>query len=117
MARSSQEPVTEAVFRIDRFVVPQKSETLFMERVQHIQSALDGLPQCAQNLVLTHLNPSGEMNVVTLVEWANAEAMAAASTRMKVRYVEENFDPQSFMKALGVKPDFGIFKRYNKTSL
>jgi heme-degrading monooxygenase HmoA len=109
MTQDFQGPTTMSVFRIDKFVVPPESETAFMERVRRIQLTLDSLPGRMQNLVLTQIGDKDLVNVVTIVEWESSVAMAAAAVIAKAKYAEENFDPQSFMRKLGVQPNFGLY--------
>jgi heme-degrading monooxygenase HmoA len=97
------------VFRVDKFIVPAGALPAFMGRVHHTQHTLDTLPGCRQNLVLTQTGGTGEYNVVTLVEWASAEAMAAAHGLMQRKYAEEGFDPATFMQGLGVRADLGLY--------
>jgi heme-degrading monooxygenase HmoA len=99
------------VFRVDRFAVPAQARFAFMEQVQRVDQALSTLPGCRQNLVLTQAGGSGELDVVTLVEWASAKAMAAAKAFMQGKYAEEGFDPQAFMQRLGVRADLGVYGR------
>ena len=109
MTQVFQDPLAASVFRVDRFVVPPESKIVFMERLRRIQQILDGQPGRLQNLVLTQIGDKGEENVVTIVEWESSEAMAAAAVMAKAKYAEENFDPQSFMRTLGVQPKFGLY--------
>jgi hypothetical protein len=66
---------------------------------------LSALPGCKQNLVLTQTGGPGEFNVVTLVEWANGEALSAAKSSVDAQYAQEGFDPVNFMKSLGIRGD------------
>jgi hypothetical protein len=54
---------------------------------------------------------SAEINVVTVVEWANGAAMAAAKAIVQRKYAEEGFDPAVFMQTLGVRADIGVYGR------
>ncbi|MBX3621644.1 MAG: antibiotic biosynthesis monooxygenase [Rhizobacter sp.] len=105
---SSASPST-SVFRIDRFVVPGAALPDFMHKVRRTQQALDGLAGCRQNLVLSQAGAGGQYNVVTVVEWADADALAAAQGLMKKTYAAEGFDPGAFMKQLGVQADMGLY--------
>ncbi|MBI3778996.1 MAG: antibiotic biosynthesis monooxygenase [Gammaproteobacteria bacterium] len=98
-----------SVFRIDRFVVSANALPAFIERVHRIQRMLGTMPGCQQNLVLTQTGGSGEFNVVTVVEWENAEAMVAAKKLVQKKYAEEGFDPTTFMQKLGVRADMGLY--------
>jgi hypothetical protein len=70
---------------------------------------LHGVPGCQQNLVLTQTGGTGEFNVVTVVEWASAQAMDAAKAIVQKKYAEEGFDPASFMQRLEVRADMGVY--------
>lgn len=97
------------VFRVDKFAVPTQAQSAFMAQVQRVDQALSTLPGCRQNLVLTQVGGDGELHVVTLVEWASAESMAAAKAFMQKKYAEAGFDPQAFMQRLGVRADLGVY--------
>lgn len=97
------------VFRIDRFYVPEGAEEAFMRRVQRIQSLIDPLPGCRQNLVLTQSREEGRLRVMTVVEWENAAAMDAARAYVQRQYAQEGFDPPAFMQELGVEAELGLY--------
>lgn len=99
-----------SIFRVDRFVVPAASLPAFMERLRFTQQTLDTLPGCMQNLVLKQEGNPGEFKVITLVEWADAEAFTAAKAAMQAIYREEGFDPPAFMQELRVQADMGAYR-------
>ena len=98
-----------SVFRIDKFVVPSAAMPSFRSRVKSVRRILATLPGCKQNLVLTQTGGPGEFNVVTVVEWADAEAVQNAKAHMDAHYAKEGFDPQSFMKSLGIRGDLALY--------
>lgn len=98
------------VYRIDRFNVPASAWPAFLERLHLTQRALDKLPGCRQNLVLTQPDLAGEFNVMTVVEWMDESHMSAAKAVMQARYAEERFDPAAFMHGLGVQADLGVYR-------
>lgn len=106
---ATSKAVGTSIFRIDKFVVPPAAMLAFMARVQRTRNILSTLPGCRQNLVLTQTGGPGEFNVITIVEWANAEAFADARSAMEERYAREGFDPGSFMRSLGVRGDLGLY--------
>lgn len=109
-SRPSSNP-SAPVFRIDKFVVPTNTLPAFIEQVRRTQQTLGALPGCRQNLVLTQTGGPGEFNVMTLVEWENAQAIAAATAAMQMKYAEEGFDPSAFMQTLGVRADIGLYSK------
>jgi heme-degrading monooxygenase HmoA len=103
--------MSTSLFRVDKFAVPSASLSAFLARVHNVDDLLARQPGCRQNLVLTQTEGPGEFNVVTIVEWASAEAMARAKATMHAHYVSEGFDPPAFMKSLGVRGDLSVYSR------
>jgi heme-degrading monooxygenase HmoA len=99
-----------SVFRIDKFVVPSQSISAFVERIHHVQRMLGEQPGCLQKHVLTQTGDSSEFDVVTVVEWASADAVAAARLVMEKQLAGEGFDIQAFRKKLGVRGDSGMYR-------
>jgi len=113
MSSDSSSPASTSastsVFRIDKFVVPSQSISAFVERIHQVQRMLGEQPGCLQKHVLTQTGDSSEFDVVTVVEWANADAVAAAQAAMQKRLASEGFDIQAFRKKLGVRGDSGMY--------
>lgn len=97
------------VFRIDKFVVPADVRPAFIAQMQRIQDTLRTLPGCLRAHVLNQTGGTGEFNVLTLVEWANEEAVASAAAFVKKKFADEGFDPVAFTKNAGVRSDQGFF--------
>lgn len=110
MPGESSAPASTSVFRIDKFVVPSQSISAFVERIHHIQRTLGGLPGCLQKHVLTQEGDSSEFDVVTVVEWASADAVAAAQAGVQKQLASEGFDLLAFRKKLGVRGDSGFYR-------
>ena len=104
-------PASVSVFRIDKFAVPAAAMHDFMLRLRRIEALLAQQPGCVQNIVLVSSEPSVEFNVLTLAEWADAEAMAGSRTAVQAQYAKEGFDPSASMRQLGVRPDMGSFEQ------
>ena len=81
-----------------------------MERLRFTQQTLDTVPGCKQNLVLKQEGGPGQFNIITLVEWSDAEAITAAKAAMQAKYTEEGFDPAAFIRKLGVQADMGVYR-------
>jgi heme-degrading monooxygenase HmoA len=110
MSSDSSSPASTSVFRIDKFVVPSQSISAFVERIHHVQRMLGEQPGCLQKHVLTQTGDSSEFDVVTVVEWASADAVAAAQAVMQQQLASEGFDIQAFSKKLGVRGDSGMYR-------
>ena len=99
-----------ATFRVDRFAVPRTALAPFMARLRVTQRLLDEREGCRQNLVLVDSAEADTVGVVTIVEWAGGEAMAAAKDAMRAHYLREGFDPGAFMQELGVRAELGTYR-------
>lgn len=102
----------KSVYRVDKFVVPAAARDEFMARILNIREILDGMKGCCQNLVLEQVSGPGEFNVVTIVEWEDANALEKAKTAVAARYTEMNFNPQETMARLGIKADMANYGLY-----
>lgn len=109
MSNESFAASSAPVFRIDKFVVPTETLAAFIAQMQRVQQTLRTLPGCLRAHVLNQTGGAGEFNVVTLVEWANAEAVASAAVFVKQKFAEEGFDPVAFTKNAGVRSDLGFY--------
>ncbi len=107
---STPTPTSTSVFRIDKFVVPSQSISAFVERIHHVQRMLGEQPGCLQKHVLTQTGDSSEFDVVTVVEWASADAVAAARLVIEKQLATEGFDIQAFRRKLGVRGDSGMYR-------
>lgn len=59
--------------------------------------------------MLTKPSGADAVDVVTIVEWADDDAMQAAKAAMHASYERERFDPASVMQSLGVRADIGTY--------
>jgi len=100
---------TTSVFRIDKFIVPADAQAAFIDQMHHIQRTLGTLPGCLRHMVLTQTGGPGEFNVLTVVEWTDAQAIVAAQDTLQKKFAAEGFDPKSFTQQLGVRSDLGLY--------
>lgn len=101
----------DSMYRVDKFVVPPAALDRFLAQVQCVDAALSALPGCRQNLVLIRQDREGEdFQVLTLVEWASAQALADAKLHMQQHYAREGFNPAGYMQQLGVRADLGSYR-------
>jgi heme-degrading monooxygenase HmoA len=109
MSNESTASPSATVFRIDKFVVPTEAMPSFVAQMQRVQQTLRTLPGCLRNQVLTQTGGPGEFNVITLVEWASEQAVAAAQVSVKKKFAQEGFDPVEFVRKSGVRADLGFY--------
>lgn len=109
MSNESNAVSSAPVFRVDKFVVPADVLPAFVAQMQRVQHTLRTLPGCLRAHVLNQTGGAGEFNVVTLVEWASADAVASAAALVKQKFAQEGFDPVAFTKNAGVRSDLGFY--------
>lgn len=108
MTTSTQQQ-NSSLFRIDSFAVPQAARAAFMAKVQETKDFLDEQAGCVQNLILEQHSGSDRFNVVTVVEWAHEEAFAKAKAAMMEARRGSGFDPEAFLKTLGVEANMSNY--------
>ncbi|QPF75690.1 antibiotic biosynthesis monooxygenase [Roseateles sp. DAIF2] len=109
VAASSSGPV----FRADKYLVPVAMLEDFMAQIQRIDRTIAALPGCLRHLVLLQLDGRGRddhsVEVMTLVEWADAAALQAAKRHLQQRHAGEGFSLAAFLQALGVRAEAGCY--------
>ena len=99
----------ESLYRIDRLTVPEHARDAFLERLVITRDFLQGQPGCLYNRIAEARREDGSLSMVTVVEWRDRDAMDTARGAAKAFYEKTCFDPSSFMAALGIEPDFGLY--------
>lgn len=98
------------LYRVDKFIVPPQSLDRSLERVKKTHDALDQADGCERNLILEQFDGPGQFNVVTFVQWRDEAAYKAARQAALARQTAEGFDPQAFIKELGVMADIAVYR-------
>lgn len=108
MPSHSHQPNT-SIFRIDSFAVPQSARAAFMAKVQETSDFLDEQAGCLQNLILERHSGADRFNIVTVVEWTNEDAFANARAAMMESRRTSGFDPEAFLRTLGVEANMSNY--------
>ena len=98
-----------SLFRIDRLAVPAASMGPLLEQVERNQARLRAQPGCRQAHALVRTADAEGFNLLTVVEWADAQSMTAAKAVMDALHAAEGFDPGTFRQGLGVRTDSGVY--------
>ena len=98
------------LFRVDKFVVPQEARDAFLEKVRETHAILSRQPGFLRDLLLEQYAGPGKFNIVTLVEWQNEAANAAARTAVEAARADTGFDPQAFMARLNIEADMANYR-------
>jgi quinol monooxygenase YgiN len=94
-----------SVYRIDKFIVPPRARQEFLAKVFETHDLLGAMEGCLQNLVLEQVSGTGQHNIVTVVEWADADALEKAKSALMNKRTQDNFDPQEMFARLGIEAD------------
>ena len=101
---------SQSLFRIDKFIVPERSRAEFLAKVREMQQFLREISGCVQERLYEQTEGPGKFNVVTVVEWQDAQRMEAAKKLMAERQARDGFRPNEFLGKLGVTGDIGIYR-------
>src|SRR5260370_8787718 len=95
----------QAVYRVDKFVVPSAAREEFLERARRTHSLLQAQPGFVQDFILEQSSGPGEFNFVTLVEWVSQQAFENARQAVQKLHAEMKFNPQQTISHLGITDD------------
>src|SRR5689334_15240618 len=99
----------DAVFRIDKFVVPDEARAEFLERVGETHALLRRQAGFVRDLILVQTAGPGRFNLLTLVEWQNEAAMGPARAAVTAMHAARGFDPNALMARLGIEADIAAY--------
>lgn len=102
---------SERIYRVDKFVVPDRAREEFISKVRNTHELLRTLPGFVQDFVLEQSLGPGEFNFVTLVEWDSVESIEHAKAAVIALHKEMNFNPQETFARLGIKADLGNYRQ------
>ena len=104
----------DALYRIDKFVVPAASLGEFAALVGRTHGILQRQDGFVRDLVLEQVSGPGVFNVVTLVEWAEHRSYQAAVETITRFHQEIGFDRSATVKRLGVEADIGLYRESSR---
>jgi heme-degrading monooxygenase HmoA len=99
----------DAVYRIDRFRVPEGSMTEFMETVRETHAILAKQEGFVRDYLLEQASANGIRVVLTFVEWMTERSYAAAVERVKEFRRNSSVDPKKLIERLGVDAEYGDY--------
>jgi heme-degrading monooxygenase HmoA len=99
-----------SIYRVDKFVVPQRAHEEFLKRVRATHQVLRRQPGFIRDTLLEQVAGPGRFNIVTVAEWESQEAIDAARVVVKKAHAESGFSPQEAMARLGIEADIANYK-------
>ncbi len=113
-AQSNGNP--DAVFRIDKFVVPDEARAEFLERVGETIALLRRQAGFVRDQILVQTAGFGRFNLLTLVEWRDESAIGPARAAVTAMHAARGFDPTALMARLGIEADMAAYRAISTTA-
>ncbi len=102
---------SKRIYRVDKFVVPDRAREEFISQVRNTHQLLRTLSGFLQDFVLERSSGPGEFNFVTIVEWDSVESIEKAKAAVMTMHKQMNFNPQEMFSRLGIKADLANYRR------
>ncbi|ACY99043.1 MULTISPECIES: antibiotic biosynthesis monooxygenase family protein [Thermomonospora] len=94
-----------AVYRVDKFIVPDQAREEFWRNVRRTHAVLREQPGFLEEVLLERHSGPGRFNAVTIVKWASADDLAAARTAVEQAHRQIGFQPAEFFRTAGIEAD------------
>ena len=105
---------SERIF-IDRFVVPQKSKSEFIERMNINRNFIKNLPGFIEDAIYERNDEQGNLICVTIAVWTSEEAIKKAREAVQAEYKKEGFNLQAMLERLNITmADRGVYTKHVK---
>ncbi|WP_192256771.1 antibiotic biosynthesis monooxygenase [Mesorhizobium caraganae] len=111
MDQLNQQLGSEAVFRVDKFVVPAEAREEILSKVRMTHELLRQQQGFVQDFLLEQFSGPGEFNLVTIVEWESQAAVDRVVPIVKAAHERIAFNPQETIARLGVRADIANYQR------
>lgn len=103
--------MTQAIYRVDKFIVPDNARREFIEKVRQTHTLLRNQPGFLQDFILEQSAGPGQFNIVTIVEWQNQQAVDQARGEVQALHRKTGFDPREMFTWYGIKADIANYSR------
>lgn len=94
--------MSEHIFRIDSFAVPDEALATFRSTTDRTLALLRQQPGFVRDQVFERVSGPGRFNIVTIVEWSDAAAQAPAAAKVQALHRTLGFDGQAFTREHGI---------------
>ena len=101
------------IYRIDCFTVPPEAKATFLSLVARTHDTLRQQTGFLRDLIAEQTSGPGQLNIITLVEWADETAISGATQAVQALHAVLGFDPKAFVATSGITPHLGFFRDAN----
>jgi heme-degrading monooxygenase HmoA len=107
----SQTPaINQRVYRLDKFIVPRNAREEFLTKVKGTHQLLRAQPGFIQDFLLEQPLSDEVIQVATLVEWQNQQAIDNARVAVMDMHKQSGFNAQELIARLGIKAEMGSYQ-------
>ncbi|MDO3642805.1 hypothetical protein [Mucilaginibacter sp. L3T2-6] len=102
---------------IDKIVIPKNSIPQVMERLDYNTSFLEKQPGLIENMHYEGTDEQGNVVVITVATWENAQAVERAKAAVQADYQRLGINLTEKLKEWGVTMDRGLYQireKYNR---
>lgn len=98
------------LYRVDKFRVPADARAEFLAVIGRTHALLRKQKGFLGDRILEQESGPGQFNIVTIAEWADADAVAAAGLAVGQLHRTMGFDKSEALPRLGVMPDMALYR-------
>lgn len=98
-----------AVYRVDKFTVPEDARSAFWTNVRRIHRVLRRQPGFLDDSLLELHSGTSRFNAVTIVKWSSEEDLVPAKEAVLASHRAADFDPSEFFEKAGIEADVATY--------
>jgi len=99
----------ESIRFIDKFIVPAKAKTSFLERMNHNRSFLKKLPGFVRDEAYEQTDDEGDLTLITIAVWENIDFVSKAKEAVQAEYKRIGFNLSEFLQQSNITLERGVF--------
>jgi hypothetical protein len=102
--------MSEQIYRVDKFRVPEPARGEFLSQVHATHAVLRCQPGFVRDVILEQTSGPGGFNFVTIVEWSHAAAMEPAREAVAALHRRMNIEPKEMLARLDIRADMANYR-------
>jgi heme-degrading monooxygenase HmoA len=95
---------------IDKFIVPANAGTEFIKQMNYNRNFIKNLDGFIEDTVYEHTDDAGNLVIITIAVWQNAEVLEKAKAAVQEEYKRIGFNPAELLAKWDIKMERGIYK-------
>ena len=111
ISATDKEEIPDAVYFIDKFIVPKTSIEDFKKQMIYNRDFLKALSGYLSGEVLEQYDNEGNLAIMTIAVWENQDKLNNAKYSMQTEFLRTGFNPTEFYQRLNIKAERGLYKR------